>query len=441
MVHVFKINLSDGFTDNNKKYIDTIMKLDHSKSIMLETKGVDFRGRNLVPVHLKKWEVINLDFSEYAQETENRVYINYPHIKALGEGFVIKFQQSGIELKIDKALASDNADCIVQRWGTLIPYDRVILEDVEHDLPALTERDKKDILWGLENGIHMVCLSNTSTKMDMIELKDFLIQNNKEDMKILAKIESRKGLENIDDIKAYSDGVVLSLDILEPIAKKMGINLDEVVINLKQQGIPVIAHYSGDISKKNYPLRDTNMVKKISWLGIDAFSLETFVEEEEVFDTIQEISKLSSEYELAVENHIIKNYDVESEHIIRDYIVYNAYRVTKELEVKSIVCFTENGFTPPKLVSFSPRIPIIAFTKNEEVYRFLNLVWGVKAYKISPSFNYADLKKIGKEMIRIIFKGNISLDDIIVIVQANEEKKDERGDMINGLEVYKFKNI
>ncbi len=176
-------------------------------------------------------------------------------------------------------------------------------------------------------------------------------------------------------------------------------------------------------------------------LGIDAFALETFINEDEVFDTIQEIAKLSSEYELNIENHIIKNYDKETESIVRDYIIYSAYRVTEELKTKSIVCFTKNGDTPSKLVSFGPRIPIIAFTKNEEVYRFLNLVWGVKAYKISPSFNYENLKKIGKEMIRIIFKGNISLDDIIVIVQANEVKKDERSDMINGIEVYKFKNI
>lgn len=192
MVHVFKINLSDGFTDNNKKYIDTIMKLDHSKSIMLETKGIDFRGRNLVPIKVKKGEIINVDFSEYAQETENRIYINYPHIKALGKGFVIKFQQSGVELKIQEALANDNADCIVEKGGIIPPYDRVLLEDIEHDLPALTERDKKDILRGLENGIHMICLANTSNKMDMIELKDFLIQHHKENMKIIAKIESRK---------------------------------------------------------------------------------------------------------------------------------------------------------------------------------------------------------------------------------------------------------
>lgn len=86
-------------------------------------------------------------------------------------------------------------------------------------------------------------------------------------------------------------------------------------------------------------------------------------------------------------------------------------------------------------------MPIIAFTKNDENYRYLNILRGVRGYKISQSFSYENLKRIGKEMIRIIFKGNISLDDKIIIVQANEEIRDEKTGMINGLELYKFKNI
>jgi hypothetical protein len=65
----------------------------------------------------------------------------------------------------------------------------------------------------------------------------------------------------------------------------------------------------------------------------------------------------------------------------------------------------------------------------------------VKGYKISQSFNYENLKRIGKEMIRIVFKGNISLDDKILIVQANEFNGGEKSDMINGVELYHFKNI
>jgi pyruvate kinase len=93
------------------------------------------------------------------------------------------------------------------------------------------------------------------------------------------------------------------------------------------------------------------------------------------------------------------------------------------------------------LSSLAPMIPVIAFTKNDETYRFLNLLRWVRWYKISQSFDYDNLKRIGKEMIRIIFKWNISLDDKIIIVQANESVKDADSSMINGVELYRFKNI
>jgi pyruvate kinase len=93
------------------------------------------------------------------------------------------------------------------------------------------------------------------------------------------------------------------------------------------------------------------------------------------------------------------------------------------------------------LSSLAPRVPVITFTKSDETYRYLNMIWWVKWYKISESFDYENLKRIWKEMIRIIFKWNISLDDKVVIVQSNERQKDEKNDMINWVELYKFKNI
>jgi hypothetical protein len=65
----------------------------------------------------------------------------------------------------------------------------------------------------------------------------------------------------------------------------------------------------------------------------------------------------------------------------------------------------------------------------------------LKWYKISQSFNYENLKRIWKEMIRIIFKWNISLDDKVLIVQSHELNDDIKSDMINGIELYQFKNI
>ena len=102
---------------------------------------------------------------------------------------------------------------------------------------------------------------------------------------------------------------------------------------------------------------------------------------------------------------------------------------------------TENGYTAARIASLNPAVPIITFTKSTHTYRFLNVVRWLKWYKISQSFNYENLKRIWKEMIRIIFKWNISLDDKVLIVQSHELNDDIKSDMINWIELYQFKNI
>jgi len=100
MVDVFRITLSGGFDDNNKKYIDTIMKLDNSKTIMMETRGADIRVKNVVNIKVKDKQKIELDYSEYAQEHEKKLFLDAPFLHSLKIGQQIKFQQSGVTIKI-----------------------------------------------------------------------------------------------------------------------------------------------------------------------------------------------------------------------------------------------------------------------------------------------------------------------------------------------------
>lgn len=126
-----------------------------------------------------------------------------------------------------------------------------------------------------------------------------------------------------------------------------------------------------------------------------------------------------------------------------NYLIYRAYKTTQEMPVKAIICYTETGRTAAKLAALRPSIPLIVFTKSDPVYRYVNMLWGVRGYKISQAFNYESFKRIGKEMIRILFKGGISLDDKVLIMQIHETDtgRQKQPDMINGLELYKFKNI
>lgn len=436
MVDIFRIKLSEWFFDNHKKYIETIMKLDNSKTIMLETKWLDIRVKNLLEVVVKKGDEINIDYSEYAQENEKKLFIDYPLVGELEVGEIIELEQSGIKLEIKKSNGQDNTDATVLNSWTIIQFDKVIFNN-DVNFEVLSQKDKKDILRWLENWVHIIGLSQVKDKIDIIELKDFLKQNHHENMKIFAKIENEKWLKNIKWINSLADGLIIFIDKID-INK---LDLIKEIEELKKEGKPIIVGFAHWISSKQYELLNEETIKKICELWIDGIIVDTIIKEEQTFDVINKLSILTKKYQLKIKEKTIEMPDKNDDFIVRDYIIYNAQRITKDLDIKAIVCFTDNGYTPAKLASILPSTPIITFTKSDDTYRILNAIRWVKWYKISASFNYENLKRIGKEMIRIIFKGNISLDDKIVIVQANELQKDERSDMINWLELYKFKNI
>ncbi len=440
MVDVFRITLSQGFDDNHRKYIETILKLDNSKTIMLETRGNDIRVKNIFEMKVKKGKKIIIDYSEYAQEWTEKIYVDYPFLGELPIGIHIRFEQSGVLMQVEKA-EEDFVYCKVIEWWTVIQYDRIVYDDHVLDIPFLVEKDKKDILRGLEHGVHMFAASGIKNAEDILALRSFLEEQQAGKMKIFAKIETAAAIKNVDKILDVSDGVILVLDKLAPLLQEQNITESELIQKCKDLAIPVILTYVYGVNTKQYPLIDPKKLQSLCAYGVDGFMIETMIREEAPLEIITKLNDLTTKYEEEEKQIKVSDFYEQNDFIVRDYIIYNSYRISRELDIKALVCFTENGYTTARLASLNPNIPIIAFTKLDETYRYLNSLRWIKGYKISQSFNYENLKRIGKEMIRIIFKGNISLDDKIIIVQANEVAKDERTDMINGLELYKFKNI
>lgn len=440
MVDVFRISLSGGFDDNNKKYIDTIMKLDNSKTIMMETRGSDIRVKNVLDIKVKARQNIEIDYSEYAQEHDKKIFMDASFLHELKIGQVIKFQQSGVVIKI-KSSKENLIMCEVVEWGKIIQFDRIFFNNYTLNLPFLGERDKHDILWGLEYGIHVMAPSLVKTRDDILELKQFLSTKNASNMKILAKIETEEALDNIDEILDVSDGLIFVFEKIEKAMKTLKLNEEMLIQKCKILGKPAIVTFVGKFEKNKYQLINETQLKKFSNMTADAYMLDTLLQEDDPLTMITQLSDTLDNLELKITAQELTRFYVNNEFMVRDYIIYNAHRATQEVDVRAIVLYTENWYSAGRLSSLKPRVPIIAFTKSDENYRYLNMLRGVRGYKISQSFSYENLKRIGKEMIRIIFKGNISLDDKIIIVQATEAITDEKTGMINGLELYKFKNI
>ena len=441
MVDAFTLTLSRGFDDNNKKYIDTLMKLDNSKTVILETKWNEVRIKNIGNFAIKEWQKVIVEYSEYTQENQNKIYIDYPNMDLISIWSDIKFIQSWVELRVEKHVDLDAVECTVikAKEKHIFQYDRCLLEHNEDPVETLLERDQKDILWGLEYGVHIISLSACYSAQHIQSTKEFLEETNNGDMKVFAKIETRKWLDNLQEIVDVADGIILVADLITPILSQEE-TLDDIVQYIRWKWVPVLINYACRTSQSEYPLSLEDQLAHRCEQCVDWLFLEPMIIEDEVFDAIEKLETLLENYELKFQPKNPARFD-EEDYEIRDYIIFNAYRVTQELDIRAIVCFTENGYTAARIASLNPAVPIITFTKSTHTYRFLNVVWWLKWYKISQSFNYENLKRIWKEMIRIIFKWNISLDDKVLIVQSNELNDNIKSDMINGIELYQFKNI
>ena len=118
------------------------------------------------------------------------------------------------------------------------------------------------------------------------------------------------------------------------------------------------------------------MIKKEIQLGADAFVLtkETAVAENPIDMVTMIYEVLNDHMNKPTTNYALADINMDEEKMITDYIIYNAYRTSKELPIKAIICPTESGYTPARLSSLKPEVPIISFTKNDNAYRYINLL-------------------------------------------------------------------
>lgn len=175
-VDVFRINLSHGFDDQKKKYIDTILKLDNSKTIILETKGAEIRSKNVDNVKAKKGDQLRIEYSEYQDEEKGKLFIDYPEIHDVSTGAEMEFDDSDAVLKVQKN-EGDHLICKVVTPGVIQPNKRLTFTGYKPILPFITEKDKKDIIRGIQAGVNILVVSYVKDENNILELREFLFQH------------------------------------------------------------------------------------------------------------------------------------------------------------------------------------------------------------------------------------------------------------------------
>lgn len=209
-------------------------------------------------------------------------------------------------------------------------------------------------------------------------VKQFLKDIGGQDVKIIAKIETKESIDNIEEIAEACDGISLSREklnlLIDP--KKSEKKKYEIIQLCNKYGIPLIMTAGLDTTGSQASVKRTiaNIVDEIK-AGADAFLLtrETALADDAIDIVTMLYEVINDSKNKTSTDYLLHDLDFTT-HPITDYIIYSAYRASKELPIKAIICPTESGYTPARLSSLKPEVPIIAFTKNDDAYRYLNLL-------------------------------------------------------------------
>src|SRR5690606_18705795 len=275
----------------------------------------------------------------------------------------------------------------VIQGGPLLSKKGVNLPDTQVSLPALTEKDKKDALFAIEQEVDWIALSFVRNENDLKELSELIKQNADQKIPIIAKIEKPEAVKNIKKIIAHCDGLMVARGDLgvELPANEVPLIQKELVLVAKQARIPVIiaTQMMETMITSLTPTRaEVNDVANSVMDGADAVMLsgETSIGNHPV-QVIKTMTKILKSVE---DSKLIRvpqePPQIKTVRYVTKSVCYHAALMANEIDAKAICTLTSSGYTAFQISAWRPKAHILVFTSNRQILSRLNLLWGVKAF-------------------------------------------------------------
>ena len=435
---VVRLNFSHGTHEQHAECIKLIKEVRNEKNIplpiLLDTKGPEFRIKSFKDGKILLNEGDPFTFTtEDVEGDQTKVSVSYQKIcEDLFVGDKILLNNGLMTFKVTDVKAP-NVHCVVETGGELSSRKSMFFPDKELHLDFLSEQDKSDLLFGIEQDIDFVALSFVSKAQDVIDAKEFLKANGGEHIDVIAKIENRAGVNNLLDIIKVSDGIMVArgdLGVEIPYVELP--NIQKYIINqCRIHGKRVITA-TEMLESMIHNLRPTRAeisdVANAVYDGTSAVMLSG--ETAAGAYPVQSVNSMAKIVEHA-ENHIeyiqtIENFEINS---TAEALSHSASTLAKDLNAKAIVVCTRTGATARKVSRFRPNINIIGITTDVYAYRQLALSWGVLP-ALTDEYSSIDIlfyfaKEIAKK------SGLVKKGDTIVITGGTPNGKSGNSNLIN----------
>lgn len=388
-MNVARINFSHGDHEEHLGKIKNIKavrdKLKQPIAIMLDTKGPEYRIKTFDGgrVSLKEGDEFTFT-SRNVVGNEKQVSVTYKNLaKDLNVGDKILLCNGLMYFEVVK-LTDTDAVCKVLVGGELSDKKSMNFPNKVMSDKYLSNQDKKDILFGIENDVDYVAASFVSRKQDVIDIRKFLDKNGGENIDIIAKIENQTGVDNIDEILEACEGIMIGrgdMGVEIPFEKLPKIQKYLIERCLKLGKIVITATEMLESMIKNpRPTRaETSDVANAIYDGSTAIMLsgETAMGKYPVL-AVETMAKIAEETENCI-NYAkrFNNFEVEK-HSNLDAVSRATVRLAIDTEAKVIVACTKSGRTAKKVARFRSPINILGLVTNKKMYQKLSLAWGVK---------------------------------------------------------------
>ena len=387
-MNVARLNFSHGTHEGHKRNIELIksvrQRLSLPIAIMLDTKGPEYRIKTFKN---KKVEVVSGERFIFTTEDivgdEGIVSVNYEHlIEELNVGDRILVNNGLVIFEVEELL-DRRAVCRVVVGGELSDRKsmhfpgKLLMQDY------LSEQDKADLLFGIENGIDFVAASFVSRKSDVASLRSFLNENGGEDVDIIAKIENRAGVDNIDEICEIADGVMVArgdLGVEIPFVEVPSVQkfLIKKCRLLGKRVITATEMLESMINNPRPTRAEISDVANAVYDGSSAIMLsgETAAGKYPVA-AVKNMAEIAEFTESRID---YKSWFRTTEYKIRnnlDAISHATCAMAIDVDAKCIVVSSKSGRTARMVSRFRSPCDIVGMTTDERAWRKLNLSWGV----------------------------------------------------------------
>ena len=394
-LNVCRLNFSHGSHEEHKGRMDLVKKLREElnmpTAILLDTKGPEIRtGKFDAPeVLLEEGQTFTITMKDVMGNKE-MCTVSYKGLANNNKTEDTILIDDGLLWLTVKEVNGDDIVCEVQNSGIVKNHKGVNVPGVKVNLPAITEKDRSDIEFGIEQGIDFIAASFVRKVSDVLAIREILEENNATHIKIISKIENQEGVDNLDEIIEVSDGIMVARGDLGveipteeiPVVQKL------MIKKCNEAGKPVITatQMLDSMIRNPRPTRaEVTDVANAIYDGTDAIMLsgETAAGKYPV-EAVKTMATIAKRAEETMRNRRTK---INKSKNVTDAISYATCTTAMDLDAKAILSSTASGHTARMVSKFRPDCPIIATTSDESVRRQLSLTWGVLPVMRNKSAN------------------------------------------------------